>query len=563
MLDKATTSAGGAAPSSAILDVAIIGAGFSGLFALHRMLGQNRSVRVFEAGSGVGGTWFWNRYPGARCDVESMEYSYSFSDEIQQEWRWSHHYAEQPEILSYLNFVADKLELRPHITFGTRVLSQTYDAERQLWTIETDTGETVEARFCIMASGNLSIPRVPDFPGIGSFRGEWYHTGQWPTEGVDFSGRRVGLIGTGATGIQIVPRVAPQAKHIHVFQRTANFSVPARNRPLSDEIEQWYKSNYPERRQAALKTNFGISNVTMPTRSALEPNDGERDAAFEERWQMGGSPAFQLAFNDLLVNIEANDKASEFVRRKIRETVKDPATAELLAPKDHPIGTKRLCVDTDYFETFNRDNVTLVDVRSAPITAITETGIATTDAQYELDAIIFATGFDAMTGALTEIAIRGKDGQLLREVWSGGPVTYLGLMVAGFPNLFIVTGPGSPSVKSNMVCSIEQHVEWISQCIADLDARGATAIEADEMAQRDWVAHVNEVADATLFPRAASWYSGSNIPGKARVFMPYVGGIPAYRRVCDEVVAAGYRGFSIRSDGARLPRREARTEAAA
>lgn len=526
-------------------DAVIVGAGFAGLYVLYRLRALGLRVRGFEAGSDVGGTWYWNRYPGARCDVESLEYSYSFSDALQQEWRWSLKYAEQPEILRYINHVADRFELRQHIRFNTRVLAQTYDEVRNLWKVDTDDGASVLARYCIMASGNLSTPRVPEFDGLDRFQGKWYHSARWPHADVDFSGQRVAVIGTGATGVQLVPKIAQQAKHLYVFQRTANFSVPARNAELDAQTERAHKARYPELRRIARQTAFGASRVSEPTHSALAVTAQEREARYEAVWKAGGAAYFLATFTDLMLNQDANDTAAEFVRRKIHEIVKNPATAELLAPKDHPIGTKRLCVDTEYYETFNRDNVTLLDVRRAPIRDITAAGVRTAEAEYAVDAIVFATGFDAVTGALREIDIRGRDGLRLADKWAHGPLTYLGLMVAEFPNMFIITGPGSPSVKSNMVCSIEQHVEWVSDCIAHLRSHGIGTIEPTQAAEAEWVAHVNSVANATLFPLAKSWYSGANIPGKPQVFMPYVGGLATYIKICEEVVADGYRGFAL------------------
>ncbi|MBM0205019.1 NAD(P)/FAD-dependent oxidoreductase [Micromonospora sp. STR1s_5] len=537
--------AGGSQSGRESFDVVVVGAGFAGLYAIYKMRELGLSVCSFEAGDGVGGTWFWNRYPGARCDVESLDYSYSFSPELQQEWSWSQRYAEQPEILEYLNHVADRFSLREHIRFSTRVREMSYSSQNGLWTVVPDSGSPVEARFCIMASGNLSTPRVPDFPGIERFKGAWYHSGLWPKEGVDFIGKRVALIGTGATGIQMLPKIAAQAERVTVFQRTANFSVPARNMPMPKEDEREHKANYPDLRKAARRQSFGASRVVLPTRSAREVSDEERRSFYESLWEKGGSIPILTGFTDVLLSEEANATVSDFVREKIRQALRDPATAELLTPRDHPIGTKRLCVDTDYFETFNRDNVRLVDVRRAPIQEITETGVRTADAHYEVDAIAFATGFDAMTGALREIDITGRDGTKLSSAWQAGPTTYLGLMVHGFPNMFLVTGPGSPSVKANMVTAIEQHVEWIADCLVYLRREGLAAIEPEQKAQEEWVGHVNEVADRTLYPRAESWYVGANIPGKPRVFMPYVGGLPAYIAACEQVVAERYRGFRL------------------
>ena len=528
-----------------VIDAVVVGAGFAGLYALQKLAEQGLSVRAFETGSGVGGTWFWNKYPGAHCDVESLEYSYSFSDQLQQEWTWSRRYAPQAEILTYINHVADRFDLRKSISFNTRVVSEVLDEKSNLWVIKTDKGETVRARYCVMASGNLSTYRVPEFPGLEKFKGEWHHSSRWPEGGVDVSGKRVGVIGTGSTGIQIIPVVAQSAGKLYVFQRSPNFCVPAQNAPLDAQTHNNYKAVYPQKRQQARESVFGLAGFANPTRSALDVSDEERMRQYEKMWDHGSNQAFLTCFNDLLTSQKSNDTAAEFVRGKIRQIVKDPKTAELLCPKDHPIGARRLCVGTDYYETFNRPNVKLVDVRSAPIQEITARGIKTADAEYELDTIVFATGFDAMTGALREIDIRGRAGLALKDKWNHGPTTYLGLMVAGFPNMFIITGPGSPSVKSNMVFSIEQHVDWIADCIGHLEERNIAAIEPAQESETRWVAHVNEVANRTLYPKAESWYMGSNVPGKARVFMPYVGGIPAYRKICDDVAAEGYRGFVL------------------
>ncbi|HYX04489.1 MAG TPA: NAD(P)/FAD-dependent oxidoreductase, partial [Reyranella sp.] len=465
-------------PEPRQLDVAIVGGGLAGLFAIWRLRGLGFRVRAYEAGSGVGGTWFWNRYPGARCDVESLEYSYSFCNELQQEWQWPERYGTQPEILRYINHVAERFDLLGDVQLNTRIVAALYDRDANRWTLRTDGGEEIRARHCVMAAGNLSTPRVPDFKGLSRFEGKWYHSGLWPHEGVDFSGQRVGVIGTGSSGIQMIPIIARQAKHLTVFQRTANFSLPARNAPMDAERERTHKAEYPARRRAAADTPFAIGGHPKPTKSALDVPEDERTAAYEAKWQEGGSISYLYAYTDLLVNKQSNDTASEFVRNKIRSIVKDPRTAELLAPKDHPIGTKRLCLDTGYYETFNRDNVTLVDVRSDPIAEITESGLATAGGQtFELDAIAFATGFDAMTGALREIDVRTSDGADLSAHWDGGPLTYLGLMVSGFPNMFVVTGPGSPGVKTQMIASIEQHVDWIAECLAHMREKGIERIE--------------------------------------------------------------------------------------
>jgi cation diffusion facilitator CzcD-associated flavoprotein CzcO len=531
------------APPPGEFDAVIVGAGLAGLYMLHRLRGLGLSVRVYEAGSGVGGTWYWNRYPGARCDIESVDYSYSFSDELQQEWRWTERYAGQPEILRYINHVADRFDLRREIQFETRVSAAAFDEAAKRWAIQTDGGEHVSARFCIMAAGCLSTAQVPNFAGLTSFAGPWYHTGNWPHAGVDFTGQRVGVIGTGASGIQSIPIIARQAAHLFVFQRTPNFTIPAWNVPLDPEYERSLKANYAEHRRKNRESRAGFV-VPVNDKPALAATPEERQRAYEARWERGGF-GFTSAFADLGTNKEANDTAAAFVRARIRATVHDPTVAEALSPQDHPIGAKRLPLDTDYYATFNRDNVTLVDVRRAPIEAITPTGLRTRDAAYTLDSIVFATGFDAMTGALLNIDIRGRGGDALKRKWAEGPRTYLGIATAGFPNLFIITGPGSPSVLSNMIVSIEQHVDWIADCIAYLRAHDLEGIEATIEAEGEWVAHVNEVANATLYPLANSWYVGANIPGKPRIFMPYVGGVGAYRQKCDAVAARGYEGFIL------------------
>ena len=527
----------------ATFDAIVVGAGVGGLRAIHRLRKLDLKVRAFEAGGGVGGTWYWNRYPGCRCDVESLEYSYSFSDELQQEWHWPERYGTQPEILRYIDHVADRFDLRRDIEFNTRVKQAVFDSDTNTWTVTTDKGTAVTARFCVMATGNLSTPRTPNYPGLQSFKGKWYHTGLWPHEGVDFTGLRVGVIGTGSSGVQSIPIIAKQAKHLYVFQRTANFSLPARNAPMNRDKESAHKAHYPERRRAAFDTPFGIAGYPAPVKSALDATEEERLCAYEAKWAEGGSISFLYSFTDLLINGESNETASEFVRRKIRATLKDPKTAELLCPNDHPIGTKRLILDTDYYETYNRDNVTLVDIRSRPIEEITSTGLRTADIDYALDAIVFATGFDAMTGAMKEIDIHTDAGMSIREKWEHGPRTYLGIMIAGFPNLFMITGPQSPGVKSQMILACEQHVDWIADCIQYLRDHAFSRIEAEEDAEDAWVRHNNEVADRTLYPLANSWYVGANIPGKPRVFMPYVGGVAAYKKKCDEIAASGYEGF--------------------
>ncbi len=531
-------------------DAVIVGAGFSGLYMLHRLRQLGLAARVIEAGSGVGGTWFWNRYPGARVDIESQEYSYSFSPELDDEWVWTERYASQPELLAYLNHVADRFDLRCDIQLETRVTAARFDESANRWTLTTDRRETLTARWCVMATGCLSVPKEPDVPGAERFAGPSWHTGRWPHEGVDFTGQTVGVIGTGSSAIQSIPQIAEQAKHVYVFQRTPNFSVPAHNGPIDPAVAADWKANRARYRAEARETGFGIKAVASREVPAADETPEQHRAAYEDRWAYGGF-ALLGAYNDLIADKAANETAAEFVRGKIREIVKDPQVAGKLAPTSYPIGTKRVCVDTGYYATFNRDNVTLVDLRDEPIETITENGLRTTRADYAFDALVFAIGFDAMTGALSNIDVRGRGGLALKDAWADGPRTYLGLTVAGFPNLFIVTGPGSPSVLCNMAVAIEQHVDWISDCIAWLGERQVGSIEATEAAQDAWVAHVNEVADGTLFPLANSWYMGANVPGKPRVFMPYIGGFPVYRDTCNDIAAKGYEGFSLASDAAR------------
>jgi cyclohexanone monooxygenase len=528
------------------LDVVVVGAGFSGIYAVHAFRSAGLTVKAFEAGDGIGGTWFWNSYPGARCDVESKDYSYSFSPELEQEWSWSERYPAQPEILRYLNHVADKFDLWPHIQLNTRVTGASWDAAAAAaaWTVTTADGGTVTARYFVSAAGCLSEFQVPDLPGLDSFEGPWYHTARWPKEGVDFAGKRVGLVGTGSTGIQVAPEIAAVAEHLYVFQRTANFAVPNRNRPWEEAEELAFKSRYREYRAEARESFLGvpIAGTGRPVLSE-PPEDVQR--LFTERWQAGGGMPFLGAYTDVLVSQEANDVVAEFMRDRIRETVDDPAVAELLCPRGYPVGSKRLCQSDDYYAMFNRPNVSLVDIRSAPVESVYPGGIKTASDSYELDALVFATGFDALTGALFAMDIRGAGGVRLRSAWASGAQSYLGVAAAGFPNMFLITGPGSPSVFSNMVLSIEQHVEWVRDCIVWLRSHGHATIEPDAAAQSAWMEHVSDVANATLFPKADSWYVGANIPGKPRVFTSYLAGCGPYRARCDAVAAAGYEGFAL------------------
>ncbi|TGE01141.1 flavin-containing monooxygenase [Methylobacterium nonmethylotrophicum] len=527
-------------------DAIIVGAGFSGLYQLHLLRDRlGLSVRVLEAADGIGGTWYWNRYPGARCDSESYYYSYSFSRELEDEWEWTERYPEHGEIRRYLDHVADRFDLRRDIQLETRVSGAAYDEARNRWSVTTDDGERFEAQFLIAAVGCLSSANVPAIPGLETFAGAWYHTGRWPHEGVDFSGKRVGLIGTGSTGIQATPVIAAEAAHLTVFQRTANYSVPARNGPMDDAFKAWVRENSSELRAKARAAPNGHP-FDFHDRSAFDVSPQERQAIYEAAWERGGL-RFRAVFRDIMLDRDANETASEFIREKIRSIVKDPALAETLTPRDHLFATKRPPIDTNYFETFNRDNVTLVDLKRTPIDAIVPEGVRTADATYPLDVIVFATGFDALTGPLLKLDIRGRDGLALKEVWAAGPKSYLGLQVPGFPNLFTVTGPGSPSVLTNMPVAIEQHAEWIADCIAHLRARGLDRIEATAEAAETWGAEVNRAASATLLPMASSsWYLGANVPGKPRVFMPYAGGMAHYRGICERVAAEGYRGFSLR-----------------
>jgi cyclohexanone monooxygenase len=531
-------------PPSPYLDAIVVGAGFAGLFQLYRLRELGLTTRVFESAGDVGGTWYWNRYPGARCDIESMAYSYSFSTELEQEWTWSERYATQPEILRYADHVAQRFDLRRDITFNATVTSAVYDESAHVWTVTTDTGETVTARFLVMATGCLSTANLPSLPGIRRFAGAVYHTGRWPHEAVDFTGKRVGVIGTGSSGIQSIPVIADQAAELIVFQRTPNFTLPAGNRPLTDEEVRVRKAHYGEFREQLRNTKTGHIKP-LPTHNALDVTREEREAAYQGAWDSGVLAALTSAFNDTLTSWAANDSAAEFVRDKIRDIVDDPDTAELLCPRDYPIGTKRPCLDTDYYATYNKPHVRLVSLRTHPIEEITDKGIRTSDREYELDAIVFATGFDAMTGALAAIDIRGKGNRALSDKWMDGPRNYLGLVSSGFPNLFTVTGPLSPSVLTNMMVSIEHHVEWITSCIEHLLDNGLTEIDATPEAESTWTQHVAEIASETLYPQAASWYMGANVPGKPRVFMVYLGGVPVYHDACRAVAAGGYTGFTL------------------
>ena len=529
------------------VDALIVGAGFSGIYMLKRCRELGLQARVIEAASDVGGTWYWNRYPGARCDVESMTYSYSFSDELQRNWSWTERYARQPEILCYMDHVVEKFDLRRDMQFETRVTHAAFDDTSNRWAIETDRGEHISAKYCIMATGCLSTPAQPDFKGLDSFEGDTYHTGIWPHEEIDFTGKRVGIIGTGSSAVQSIPVIAEEATHLTIFQRTPNFSVPAFHGPIDVDVVKMWKTRHQELRQRARGSRIGDIFEVSET-SALDLTPEAREAEFERRWGQG-SFNFLACFADLITSRAANDFAVEFAHKKIRGRVDDPTVADMLCPTDHPFGTKRLCVDSDYYETFNRANVSLVDIKKAPIEEITAQGLRTGGKEYELDAIVFATGFDAMTGALFNIDIRGRSGIEFKQKWSDGPRTFLGLAVAGFPNLFTVTGPGSPSVLSNMMTSIEQHVEWIADCMGYMNEHDLATIEASQEAEDKWMLHVTDIANGTLFFESNTWYVGANIPGKPRVIYPYVGGVGAYRDICDEIAAKGYEGFTLATAG--------------
>ncbi|WP_026919876.1 flavin-containing monooxygenase [Gordonia polyisoprenivorans] len=525
------------------LDVVVIGAGIAGLYALHRLRSAGLAVRVFEAGAGVGGVWYWNRYPGARCDVESVDYSYSFDPDLEQEWDWSEKYATQPEILRYLDHVADRYDLRRDIVLSTRVIDLALDEVSLRWQVRTDTGRVVWARFVVLATGPLSSANIPPIKGLETFCGTVVHTSAWPHEGVDFTGSRVGVIGTGSSGIQVIPRIAEQAGSLHVFQRSPNYSVPAGNRRLDDSARAAHKAGYAERRQLSMNSGGGSPHQPHPE-PALAVTPEERAAAYEERWRLGGV-LFSKTFPDQLTDVDANRTAQRFWEDKIRAIVDDPSVAEAVIPTDHPIGTKRICTDDHYFETFNRPDVHLVNLRHTPIERIEPTGVRVEGTVIPLDTLVLATGFDAMTGAIDRIHVVGRGGQTLKQAWSAGPRTYLGLGVSGFPNLFNITGPGSPSVLANMVLHSELHVNWIAKAITAIDAAGATGIEANRDAQDAWVAECARRADETLMARADSWYVGANIPGKPRVFMPFVGGFGVYRGIIEEVASQGYPGFTL------------------
>jgi cyclohexanone monooxygenase len=525
-------------------DVLIVGAGFAGMYMLIQCRRLGLKARVLEAGPAVGGTWYWNRYPGLRCDVESMQYSYSFDPELQQEWDWPERYSAQPDILRYANHVADRYDLRRDIDFDARVSQARYDASAGHWEVTARRIGTRTARFVVMATGCLSVPKDVDIPGVADFRGEVYHTARWPERPVDFTGKRVGVIGTGSSGIQVIPILAQQAAHLTVFQRTPSYTLPAKNRALTPADREAVRSRYDAVRAEARAHRVGIPSP-MVAASAFDVSDAERRRVYDQCYDHGLPFAMMVAFGDTLVDERSNRTVQAYLEQRLRARIQDPALAERLIPKGQYVGSRRMCIDTDYYETFNRPDVSLRDLRENPIERITAGGVQLRDGFESLDCLVFATGYDAITGALLAMDIRGRDGVSLRECWAQGARTMMGLMVAGFPNLFTVTGPGSPSVFSNVLVSIEQHVEWIARCLRHMAKKGLATIEATVEAQDKWVDHVDEVANATLVPRGDAWYGGGNVPGKPRVFTPYLGGVGTYRKLCDEVAAAGYPGFAF------------------
>ena len=525
------------------VDVVVVGAGFSGLYLLYRLRKAGFSTRVFERGGDVGGTWYWNRYPGARCDVESLQYSYSFDEQLQQDWHWPEKFSAQPDILAYANHVADRFNLKKDIEFNIEVKASWFDEKLKTWKITTNTGEEIDAQYFIMATGCISTTQIPNIKGLSDYVGNTFHTGDWPHEEVDFSGQSIAVIGTGSSGIQSIPVLAKQAKKLTVFQRTPNYSIPSQNEPMTKKYERSWKDVYSERRKEMRYSAHG-SLKDLNDVPALSVDEDQRQELYTKRWAIGGT-GFLGSFNDLLTNADANYTAAEYVRQQIKRVVKDKETAEILCPRSYPIGTKRICIDTGYFETYNRENVKLVDISKKPIQRLVADGIIVDDQLYAFDSIIFATGFDAMTGSIFNVDIKGRGGLALKEKWNAGPKTYLGLMSASFPNLFMITGPGSPSVKSNMIMSIEQHVDLVIETLLSMRRKGLSVVEPELEAENKWVDHVQEVANKTLFPQANSWYMGANIPGKPRLFMPYIGGVGAYREICEEIVANNYRGFKF------------------
>ena len=531
-----------ARPVPASVDVLVIGAGFAGLYMHYRIRELGLIAFGFEAASDVGGTWYWNRYPGARCDVESLDYSYSFSPELLREWKWSERFATQPEILTYAAHVADRFDLRREIAFDTRVIAAAFGAAANEWVVRTDRNDEVRARYLVSAVGSLSLPKAPDILGLEDYAGRWVQTGAWPHESVDVTGKRVAVIGTGSSGIQSIPLLAEQAGHLTVFQRTPNYSVPAHNGPVDPDYEAQVRADHVGHHKRNRRTKGGVPPRINTGLSALSVPGEERSAQYEKAWGFG-TFALQSVFNDTLTNPEANAAAAAFVHDKIRGIVKDPTVAQKLIPCSFPFGTRRLCLDTGYYQTFNRDDVELVDLRATPIERITKAGIKTTDREYPFDVIVFAIGFDAVTGPLIALNITGAGGATLSDAWKAGPQSYLGLTIAGFPNLFTVNGPSSPSVLANMLQTIEHHVDWIADCIAYANRQGFVRVEADEAAQVEWAHEVAVRAEKTLYPQGNSWYMGANVPGKPRVFLMFIGGLDIYVERVETIVNEGYKGF--------------------
>ncbi len=538
------TESVGATNVPAHADIVVIGAGFGGLYAHYRFRKLGKSVFGFEQGTDVGGTWYWNRYPGARCDVESVDYCYTFSRELLDEWKWSERFSAQPEILDYARYVANKFDLRRDIKFQSKVVSARYDEARNLWTVKTSAGDTITCHYLVTNVGCLSVPKDPDFEGLASFKGQWIQTGAWPKEGVDWAGKDVLVIGTGSSAIQTIPEVAKTAGHLTVFQRTANYTVPAYNGPLPDHRRKEVFADYPAYLEMIKKTRGGQTFELGTDKMAADFTPEEQRERLEKAWQLGRWN-LQSCFRDITITEETNRMVADFFAEKVREVVKDPVTAEKLTPKGYPFGTKRLCLDSDYFETFNRSNVDLVDINEEPIVRITENGLQTSEREYPADIIIFAIGFDAMTGPLVHLGIEGRGGQSLKDAWADGPTSYLGLAVPGFPNMFTVNGPSSVSVLSNMIMTVEHHVDVIADCIEHMRENGFDTIEAQQDATDAWAEHTEMVANRTLFPKANSWYMGANVPGKPRMFMAYIGGFDNYVARCDAIAANGFEGFSL------------------
>jgi cation diffusion facilitator CzcD-associated flavoprotein CzcO len=525
-------------------DAVIVGAGISGMYQLHKLREIGLTAKVFETGTGVGGTWYWNRYPGARFDSESVSYGYSFSEELLQEWNWSEHFSPQPDNLKYLNYVADKFDLRQDIQFSTRVVSAHYAEDENKWTVTTDDGKATKCQFFITAVGVLSTPFIPEIPGLKNFTRASWHTANWPKERVAFEGKRVGVIGTGATAVQLIPEIAKTVGELTVFQRTANFCKPIGNRPITDAEQKEIKANYPAIFQRCKET-FGSFLADFEKRSAFDVTPEEREARYEELWNEPGFGFWLGTYEDILTDLKANETQAEFVRKKIRSRVHDPKVAEMLSPKGHPFGTKRVPLENGYYEVYNQSNVELVDIKATPIEMVTASGLKTTEKEYEFDMLLLATGFDTVTGSLDRIEIRGSGGVALKEKWVDGPKTYLGMGSSGFPNMFTVVGPHNGATFCNIPRCIEQNVEWVTDCIKYMNESGISRIDPNKDAEEEWTAHVQDVASGSLFSKADSWFMGANIPGKPRQMYLYAGGSPLYRKTCDRVAENNYEGYTL------------------